>query len=145
MSFMDARIKRELSGILNWTLTGLYRLRENQAFTVPMAAENIKANYKRMTSPISAFMEDCCEVGPLCESGCSDVYEAFCAWAADNGHALMAKALLGEKLRATNPAISSGRKGEAEGRYRFYRGVQLNGDGLAYSDEWRAKKGAKTR
>ena len=48
----------ELSGILNWALEGLKRLREQKEFTNRMTIEQTKQYYERLVSPLSAFIQD---------------------------------------------------------------------------------------
>lgn len=48
----------ELSGILNWALKGLQRLRKQKEFTKTMTVEQTRKYYERLVSPLSAFMQD---------------------------------------------------------------------------------------
>jgi putative DNA primase/helicase len=49
----------ELSGVLNWSLEGLKRLRDNNwQFTSNVDSASL---YRRASDPLVAFLEDCCE------------------------------------------------------------------------------------
>lgn len=52
---------KELSGILNWALEGLYRILENGEFSYKKTAEEIKIIMERSGCPLVAFSEDCLE------------------------------------------------------------------------------------
>lgn len=49
----------ELSGILNWALEGLHRLLERGQFNEPTTIEERQIQYRRLSNPILAFIEDC--------------------------------------------------------------------------------------
>jgi putative DNA primase/helicase len=49
----------ELSGILNWALDGLDRLKDNE-WQFSYSDDSI-AIYRRKSNPVIAFLEDCCE------------------------------------------------------------------------------------
>lgn len=48
----------ELSGVLNWSLEGLRRLRKNGEFTKIMTVEQTREYYERLVSPLSAYIQD---------------------------------------------------------------------------------------
>jgi len=48
----------ELSGILNYALEGLERLLKNQKFTGSKSTDEIAVLYSRLSSPVSAFVQD---------------------------------------------------------------------------------------
>lgn len=52
-------IDDELSGILNWALEGLKRLRENRVFSNTKSAIDTRQVMKRKSNPVNAFVEDC--------------------------------------------------------------------------------------
>ncbi len=49
----------ELSGILNWAITGLKRLLTNRDFTKRMTPDETKELMEKMADPISAYIQDC--------------------------------------------------------------------------------------
>lgn len=61
---LDAELQtpEELSGFLNKALEGLSRLRSNNwNFSYKLTEEQVKNLYQRLSDPVFAFMEDCCE------------------------------------------------------------------------------------
>jgi putative DNA primase/helicase len=75
----------ELSGLLNLALKALKRMKSNGwKFSYSLTLENVKAMYQRLSDPVFAFLQDCCEP---CEEGHfikADLYKHFKAYAAEN-------------------------------------------------------------
>lgn len=130
---LEEKLKAEASGILNWALEGLQRLRQEGGFNAPKGADVMLSNYRRLTNPVLAFLEDCCEVGSDKEALCDDVYGAWREWAVANGHAAMAKSTFGERIRAANTAIDRRRRRTDKGeRLYYYVGLELTDDGRRF-------------
>jgi putative DNA primase/helicase len=136
---LGERLRREASGILNWSICGLRSLREEGRFREPKSSTSILADYHRLSSPIRAFFEDCC----LEEQGqsvrCEYVYAAWCQWAKSNGHHAGANSTFGEKLRAAFPDFKRRRLSDGNGgRPYAYCGMRLNELGASMAKEWQA-------
>ena len=67
----------ELSGILNWALDGLDRLRKNNAFSKAGSADETRNYYTRLSDPLAAFVQDNIEVGPEADIGKDEFYNRF--------------------------------------------------------------------
>ena len=50
----------EVSGIFNWMLEGLKRLSQNRDFTLSKSTQEIMLEFKRLSDPVSAWLEDNC-------------------------------------------------------------------------------------
>ena len=50
----------EVSGIFNWMLEGLKRLDKNRDFTLSKTTQEIMLEFKRLSDPIGAWVEDNC-------------------------------------------------------------------------------------
>ena len=99
------KLRAELPGILLWALKGLDRLNHNGRFTVPQSSEDAANLMADLTSPVSAFVRDCCDRGVGCHVWVDDLYRAWKDWAEDNGHQAGAKSTFGRNLRAVVPEI----------------------------------------
>jgi putative DNA primase/helicase len=66
---LKARLKTEVSGVNNWALEGLARLRKNGRFSIPAKTEEALNEYKRNSSPEYGFIQDRCIVEKWCNSG----------------------------------------------------------------------------
>jgi putative DNA primase/helicase len=51
--------KDELSGVLNWALTGFLRLYQNGKFTHNKSIDEVRDQYNRLADPVRCFYEDC--------------------------------------------------------------------------------------
>jgi len=139
---LEDRLAAETPGILNWAIDGLHRLNRLGGFNTPAAAQSVLDNFQRLSSPIGAFIDDACIVGPNMKAPIDQMYAAWCTWATDAGHNTGAKSLFGERLRAVNPTIERQRLGERGGpRPYYYVGVGLNTDGEALADRAAAAAG----
>jgi putative DNA primase/helicase len=68
----------ELSGILNWALEGLARLRNNGwVFSNSKSTEEIRLDYIRRSSPMKAFILDAVTVNPKGKVAKQDLFQAF--------------------------------------------------------------------
>ncbi|MCZ6654513.1 MAG: phage/plasmid primase, P4 family [Planctomycetota bacterium] len=136
---LEGKLKSEASGILNWALRGLYRLRQN-GFSEPGASRSVLDNYRRITSPVSAFLDDCCtvQVGAAIETG--RLFTVWRVWCKSHGHEPGSDARFGERIRAANPAINRQRPRVGDRRVYQYIGLELSADGseLLHRDDARS-------
>lgn len=124
---LEAALKMEAAGILLWAFCGLRRLKEQDGFTEPLASVELLANYRRVVSPVTGFVEDWCETGPGLNGSCDDLYAAWCSWCSDNGHNSGSKSTFGTHLSAAFPNIRRFRRRlNSGGREYFYEGMALN-------------------
>ena len=49
----------EVSGIFNFMLQGLYRLKENNGFSISKSAQDTKIEFMRVSEPFNAWLNDC--------------------------------------------------------------------------------------
>ncbi len=55
---LEQKLLKEISGINNWALEGLKRLRKNDNFTFVSCSEDLISEFRRNTSPITSFISD---------------------------------------------------------------------------------------
>lgn len=134
------RLLAEIPGITNWALEGLRLLRTNGRFRNPAAGEKILRDFVYLSSPIQAFLDDCCEVGSDKEVRRNDLQLAWHRWCDDNGHVPGSVNDLGRKLRAVIPRIDDQQRRTDGRRDRWYIGLGLTPD--AHADNARARYGA---
>lgn len=123
--FLESRIKRELPGILNWALGGLERLNAQGRFTEPVASKEILAGFRAISSPVSAFVADRCEVGVNGSTERGQLYGEYVKWAEDEGLRPYGKSKFGQALRSAFPAIGDVRVRTYGSRIRQYEGIRL--------------------
>ena len=79
------RLLRETAAIGMWALEGLKRLRSRGYFRQPASSESLKEDLLELTSPITAFVNDCCDLGPGFSVESDELYKAWSAWCFDRG------------------------------------------------------------
>jgi putative DNA primase/helicase len=123
----EDRLQKELTGILNWALDGLSRLRggNGSRFTRLPSAEESIAQMRDLASPIGAFVRESCELHTDYEIEVDALYSAFKGWAEDNGHTKVSKQVFGRDLHAAVPSLKKPRQRGVEKRQRFYFGIRL--------------------
>lgn len=127
---LTARLLDELPGILNWALAGWRRLKERGYFKQPDSSADAIADLEALSSPISAFLRDCCEVNPLSAVGVDDIYNAWVRWCKDQGRDHSGnKQTFGRDLRSAVPGLKTSQTRVDGSRERHYEGVALS---LAY-------------
>jgi putative DNA primase/helicase len=77
-------------------------------------------------SPVSVFVREHCEVGPVCEVSRADLYERFQKWAERHGRVRVSdEAGFGRDLRAALPGLKTAQRRLGAHRARYYVGVAL--------------------
>lgn len=122
------RLAQELPGIFNWTLDGLVRLQERERFEVPQASKDAMQELEDLSSPVGAFVRDCCDVEPGAEVVTSTLYKRWRAWCEDHGRSHpTTEQVFGRDLRAAVPGLSTSARKQGADRWRVYVGIRLEG------------------
>jgi putative DNA primase/helicase len=120
------KLEGELSGILNWSIQGLRRLRANgKRFSRPSYSSEIIGQITETSSPVMAFVLERCEVGPDFEVPTDVIYNEFKLWAADCGRDRVPNVgNFSKMLRAAVPGLSTLRESSG-GRRRWFLGIRI--------------------
>ncbi len=124
---IESRLVPDMPGILNWALEGLDRLTASGRFTVPKSSEAAATMMMDLTSPVSAFVRECCELGPDQTVGRDLLYFAWKMWTENNGHQPGAKITFGRSLHAAVPGLGRADIPMGGRRVHGYRGIGLVG------------------
>jgi putative DNA primase/helicase len=124
------RLITEIPGITNWALSGLRTLRANGRFQNPTAGEKILRDFVYLSSPVKAFLDECCEVDNGASVSRREIQLAWSVWCDENGHVPGSAADFGRKLRAVVPKIDDIQPVVNGHRERWYTGVSLTSDAL---------------
>jgi putative DNA primase/helicase len=122
---LEQRLLTELPGILLWAVAGWARLRRRGRFAEPEASTDLREALDELTSPVFAFVQARCVVGPEHEVDTKVLYGAYRGWCEMVGRERVEdEEGFGRALRA---AITVERKQRKEGghRWRVYMGVGL--------------------
>jgi putative DNA primase/helicase len=136
---LTERLLKELPGILCWAIEGWKRLEKRGHFQQPQTGKELIDQLEEITSPVKAFIKECCEVGPECRVPCQDLYDAYREWAKDNGKQIPAdSATFGRDLRACLPDIKKTHPRIGGKKVRCYVGIELKKELAAEFEKARA-------
>lgn len=93
------RLLTEMEGVAVWALEGLRRLNTVGRFTSPAISREESAMIDEAYSPIKVFIDECCETDRNYYALPTDVYEAYRAWAVNNGEEPMRPRTLTSTIR----------------------------------------------
>lgn len=94
------KAENEISGIFNWCLEGLKKLRE-EGLTIPKEIELATAEYRKSNNKIDIFFKQ-----ELVKNGknvtFADVFKRYCKWCEDYNQPFLSKSEFKEKLEKKN-------------------------------------------
>lgn len=135
------RVSGELSGIFNWALAGLIRLRQNGHFTEPKSCLEARAVYQKESNPAQSFLYDYCEFSKGFEVFLRDVYYKYKEHILANGHKPLSSALFAKEIPKVFPHVTkteNSRRMPSGNRSPIYYGLkfkdQAAGFGIVDSD-----------
>ena len=117
------RLLDELPGILLWAAEGLRRLRERGRFVQPSSGEDYVGDLIELSSPITAFVGECCVVGADKSVPCDDLYRVYRDWCERSGQHVASKPTFGKDLRSALSIRRTQRRRQGEPTH-MYIGVR---------------------
>ncbi len=119
--------------LINFALQGLKDLRQNNGFVVPQSARLLLKQLRELTTPISAFIIDCCELEPPGTLPQNEyyvlidhLYEAWVHWCIEQGHNKPGiKNQFGRWFLTSCPTTAPARIRLKDRRYRIYKKIRL--------------------
>ena len=88
---------------------GLDRLMARGYFEAPQSGRDAVQQLEDLSSPISAFIRDTCDVGTTQRVGVDDLWEHWKRWCTDDNRHPGTKAVFGRDLKAAVPTIKKAR------------------------------------
>jgi len=124
---LGKKLLNELPGILNWSIAGWQRLTERGHFIQPRSGIDLVEMLESLSSPIMAFVKECCVVGPYKIVEIKRLYNEYCAWNEENSkRSPLPSNLFGRNLYAAVPGLSVTQPRGADGKQvRVYTGIGL--------------------
>ena len=134
------RLVPELPGILLWAIEGWQRLRRRGHFVVPESSREVQEELNDLTSPVGAFVRQCCDVGPELRVPRNELFDAYQRWCRSEGMLhIPSRAVFGRDLRT---AVATLRSSQEHGGTRFYQGLTLLSAARPQQDAGRSCCGA---
>lgn len=122
---LTQRLLAELPGIFRWALQGRARLYSRGHFVQPTAGQTMVDEMQDLNSPITEFLDDCCESNAGAQESQTVVYAAWSAWCLRNGRHPGSKGYFTRQLLAAVPDTKGSRPRVDGVRCRQYQGFRL--------------------
>jgi phage/plasmid-associated DNA primase len=120
---------QELTGIFNWSLQGLDRLRARGRFKQPASSDEAFQQLETLASPIGAFVRECCQVRAGLLIRKDSLFKRYQSWCEEMGIKHTSDfATLARDLLAAYPAIRARRLGPRGARMHCYEGIAEQDD-----------------
>lgn len=120
------RLLTELPGILGWAIEGWDRLRRRRHFSQPDSALELLGQLADLSSPVAAFVRDCCRVEPGLRVAVDDIFKEWQDWCHKAGRREPGTVQsFGRDLMAAVPSLRRVQGREGEERFRVYEGIAL--------------------
>jgi P4 family phage/plasmid primase-like protien len=124
---LTAKLETELSGIFNWSIRGLLRLRTTGRFTEPNASRVALEEYRDDLNPTRTFLLEAVCLDPLGSVECSVLYSNY-TWAAESdGYKPLDVRAFGKEVHRAFPTVTRDRASSGS-RPRFYQGIRLKNE-----------------
>ena len=123
---LGVRLYKELPQILSWALDGLDRLHTRGHFHQPKSAKKAIEQLEELSSPVGAFIQDKCTLGPEFSISTKKLFKEWRKWCSSQGIAPGPQSHFGRNLRAVEPSVEKTRPRQGSSRIHTYTGIKLN-------------------
>ena len=121
----------ELPAIFNWAVDGWRDLQATGAFVQPASSQEAIDDLESLGSPITAFIKECCKVGPQYQMPVRSLYGAWRNWWRNNGRDFTGDIhSFGRQLKAAVPGLTTTQETNAGVRERIYKGIMADDPGF---------------
>lgn len=139
LSFSNSYVGREDTGlksrlqqeaeqgkIINFALAGLKSLREAGKFVVPDSSGDLIEQLRELTTPVSAFITETCQIVPEQETTLDMLYEAWRQWSENRGRSAGIKEQFGRWFLSACPSAKMGRTiGKDNREQKTFRDIKM--------------------
>ncbi len=120
---LEARLAKELPGILSWAIEGWRRLRSRGRFIVPESSRAVSEELADIGSPIGIFVDEECELKTGAWIECKELYRHWARWCDEQGKKPGTVQSFGRLLRAAQAGVETVRRREEGRTTRLFRGI----------------------
>jgi putative DNA primase/helicase len=129
------KLLEEASGIFRWALEGHDRLTQRGYFEQPASSAEAIQQLEDLSSPVSAFIRDQCDVGTNQRVSVDVLWSAWKDWCDEQNRHPGTKAVFGRDLKAAAPTIRKARSREDGSRSHEYLGIGIVGTTMGRSHD----------
>lgn len=122
---LPAKLKRELSGILNWALEG-HRNWKAEGLNPPTEIMNATAAYRSENDTICQFIDACCDRHPTARQSTAELFEKYERWCNLSGIEPRPKVSFGKELSR------QGMVGYRNAMGNGWKGIKIKDEGILY-------------
>src|SRR5262249_50611042 len=115
----------ERPGILLWSIVGWKRLHETGHFIQPEAGDEMLGDLEDLSSPIGAFVRECCDIGAGCRVPVTPLFNRWEEGCQSKGRNPGNEQTFGRDLLAAVQGIRKVRPRNGEERIRAYENIGL--------------------
>jgi len=130
------KLVHELPGILQWAIEGWERLQGRGRFVAPRSSEGAMTSMKNLSSPVAAFIAECCVVDPEHRITTERLFAAYKQWCHKQSKKPGDSIRFGQQLRAAASAVENKRfkLGDTDKKTACYIGIGLRAGVLPAED-----------
>jgi putative DNA primase/helicase len=139
LTLADRIIAGELSGVLKWAIRGREALRQDGKFLIPVTAGPIVEKLSKLTNPVVAFVEECCELGEGFITPKEDLHFSYQGWCTARRREAASDASFFRNLHASHDGLEESRPRKESGRIRLIKGIRLVDEGETFRQRTRRK------
>jgi putative DNA primase/helicase len=111
--------------LINWALEGLKDLRMHGRFVEPVASMEMMDRLEVMTSPVLAFVRECCDEGSDRAATKDELYRAWSNWCKEQGRQPGIREQFGRWVLNACPRVRQSRRRGEQNRDYMYLGLSL--------------------
>lgn len=115
-------LREELSGILNWAIRGCLDW-QRDGLGVPTTVREATSAYRSESDPVSRFVEECCELGPVHSVSKKDLYQRYMRWCEEDPKPVLTSKGLSMRL------VAMGIKDDRVSQERYWLGIMPQWEG----------------
>lgn len=113
----------ELSGMFNWALQGLLRLRRNRRFSESDTSKKAINEYQNEANPAREFLTDYVAESSLSQIASDDLYRIYSRWCKEGDYHKLDARQFGKEVKRIFPKSERVKGGNRESRQYFIRGI----------------------
>jgi putative DNA primase/helicase len=115
---LPEKLKRELSGILNWAIDGCFQW-QHEGLTPPQSVQEATQEYREEMDIVGSFLAECCIVDTGAFALASELYKKYTSWAEESGE----KKPFSQKVFGLTLAERGFERGRGQGGKTVWKGI----------------------